>query len=271
MPAAPSPLRAEAKSMYLASGGKEKLRSIAEKLSIPEKTVSGWKSKDCWDNELSGVLPKKKRSTPKKKGAPKGNKNAKGNRGGRAPNGEKNGNYQHGGYAAILWDSLDADEMIIAVSDMPDAEALLGEEIRLCSIRERRFMIAIKKYRDAPTGQSLSSIMRTEDKREFHEGEEEEKRLYEELRQQKQSEFKTSYYGHNVTVTSTTQSNIDIITTLESALSQVQGRKTRAITALAAVRLQNEKLKLEKLKMGVGDDDTLRRAKELLGGIKSAF
>lgn len=271
MPAAPSPQRAEAKSMYLASGGKEKLRSIAEKLGIPEKTVSGWKSKDRWEDELSGVLHKKNRSTPKKKGAPKGNKNAKGNKGGRAPNGAKNGNYQHGGYAAVLWDSLDQEERIIAESELPCEEDLLIEEIRLLTIRERRLMHAIKKYRDAPAGQSLASIMRFEDKKEFHEGEEQEELLYRELRLKKQGEDRVSYLGHNVSVTTTTQSNIDIIKSLEATLSQVQGRKTRCITSLAAVRLQREKLTLEKLKMGVGDDDQLRKAKELLGGIESAF
>lgn len=54
------------------------LRHIANTLGIPEKSVSGWKCKDRWEEKLSGVLQLKKWSTPKKSGAPKGNKNAAG-------------------------------------------------------------------------------------------------------------------------------------------------------------------------------------------------
>ena len=271
MPTAPSPKRAEAKSMYLASGGKEKLRTIAEKIGVSEGTLRGWKAKDHWANELSGALRKKERSAPKKRGAPKGNKNAVGNKGGGAPTGEANGNYEHGGYSKIYWDTLDADERVLFDAEPMDEEDMLVEQIMLLSIRERRLLLAIKKYRDSPGGQTIQSIMRIEDKTEFRDDEELEKARYLELREKKQAESLISYFGHNASITTTTQSTIEVIKSLEATLTQVQGRKLMCIKALAALRMSREKLGLEKLKMGVGDDDQLRIAKELLGGIESAF
>lgn len=278
MPTAPSPKRAEAKSMFLASGGKKLLRIIAEELELSEGTVRGWKAKDKWDDELSGTLrkkdaersTKKKRNAPKKKGAPKGNKNAAGHKG-VAPAGEENGNFKHGAYSEVYWSFLDEDERVLAEAEMADEELMLEEQIRLLSIRERRIMLAIAKYRSADGSQSIGSVMKFEAKKEFRKDEEDERARYEEIRQQKQDEDKVSYFGHDVTVTTTTTANIDIIKSLEATLTQVQGRKTRCITALASLRIQREKLGLEKLKMGVGDDDQLQRARELLGGIESGF
>lgn len=62
-----SPERDKAFELWKESGGQLPLRHIAETLSIPEKTVSGWKCKDCWEEKFNGVLQKKKRSTPNEK------------------------------------------------------------------------------------------------------------------------------------------------------------------------------------------------------------
>jgi phage terminase small subunit len=81
MPRQRSPDRDKAFEIYKQHKGSIQNREIARQLDIPEKTISGWKCKDKWDDQLNGVLPKNKRSTPKKKnphGAPKGNKNATG-------------------------------------------------------------------------------------------------------------------------------------------------------------------------------------------------
>jgi phage terminase small subunit len=76
-----SPNRDKAFEIYRKNNGTIALREIAKILETPEKTISGWKSKDKWDEEMNGVLQKKIRSTPKeknKKGAQPGNKNSKG-------------------------------------------------------------------------------------------------------------------------------------------------------------------------------------------------
>lgn len=243
MPKAPSPARAEAKALYLASNGKEKLRIIAEKLSVPEKTISGWKAKDKWDEGLNGVLrkntPKNKRSTPKKRGAPKGNKNAVGNVGGTgAAKGKANPSYQHGAYTDVYWDMLDENERALLEEGHDEAEQLLIEQIQLYSIRERRLMTAITKLRDQKGQFSMSGLQRFENKREF--SDDAEKQMYDELVLQKKSEDKISYIGHSYQLTTVTEANINVIQRLESELTKVQRAKTSCIDTLARIRAQKE-------------------------------
>lgn len=70
MPKARSPERDQAYELYKNSKGLMPLREIARQLNMPEKSVSGWKCKDKWDDQINGVLHTKikdKRSTPKSK------------------------------------------------------------------------------------------------------------------------------------------------------------------------------------------------------------
>lgn len=80
-----SPNRDRAFDIFKEHNGNIQNREIANILEAPEKTISGWKVKDKWNEKLNGVLQTKIRSTPKekkKRGAPKGSKNALGNKGG---------------------------------------------------------------------------------------------------------------------------------------------------------------------------------------------
>jgi len=72
------PKRDEAFEIFKKHNGNIQNREIARILDIPEKTISGWKSKDKWNDKLNGVLQKNERSTPKKRGGQPGNKNALG-------------------------------------------------------------------------------------------------------------------------------------------------------------------------------------------------
>ena len=91
MPRARDPKREQARKLWEASGRTIKLRELAEKLQIPEKTISGWKAKDGWGKKNDQSTPNDERSvadnTPKRKrgaqpghppqgGAPKGSANA---------------------------------------------------------------------------------------------------------------------------------------------------------------------------------------------------
>lgn len=67
MPKARSPERDRAYEIYKESNGLITLREIASRLGVPEKSVSGWKSKDSWDKKINGVLQSNIRSTPKRK------------------------------------------------------------------------------------------------------------------------------------------------------------------------------------------------------------
>ena len=74
-----SPNRDNAFEIYKQHNGNIANREISNILDISEKTISGWKVKDKWNEKLNGVLQKKIRSTPKEKrnkgGQPR-NKNA---------------------------------------------------------------------------------------------------------------------------------------------------------------------------------------------------
>lgn len=98
MPRERSPNRDKAFEIYKEHGSKIENRRIAEMMNIPEKTISGWKCKDKWDEQLNGVLQTKERSTPKKHGAPPGNKNAVGHG---APAGNRNAE-KHGFFTKYL-------------------------------------------------------------------------------------------------------------------------------------------------------------------------
>ena len=81
-----SPNRDKAFEIYKESNGNIQNREIAKLLEVSEKTISGWKVKDKWNEKLNGVLQTEKRSNPLKrnKGGQPGNKNATG------PPGNKN-------------------------------------------------------------------------------------------------------------------------------------------------------------------------------------
>lgn len=78
MPRQRDPKRDEAFEIFKKHNGNIQNREIARILDVPEKTISGWKSKDKWNEKLNGVLQKNERSTPKKRGGQPGNKNALG-------------------------------------------------------------------------------------------------------------------------------------------------------------------------------------------------
>lgn len=69
-----SPARDEAFEIYKKYNGEITLREIAKQLDVPEKSISGWKVKDKWNDKINGVLQKNKRSTPKEKVNKKSNK-----------------------------------------------------------------------------------------------------------------------------------------------------------------------------------------------------
>ncbi|WP_121615226.1 terminase small subunit [Virgibacillus halodenitrificans] len=61
------PRRDEAFEIWKDLKGEITNRALAERLDVSEKTLSGWKSKDKWNDKLNGVLQSNKRSTPNKK------------------------------------------------------------------------------------------------------------------------------------------------------------------------------------------------------------
>ncbi len=217
-----------------------KYKDIAEKYGVSLSAVKSWASRHWKKDKVATSKTKKsqpeKKSQPKPRGAPKGNKNAVGNKGG-APLGSQNA-LKHGGYSAVYWDTLDEEERELIESTPTDEEQLLIEQIRLFSVRERRIMAAINKYRNMKGGLAVSGVISSHTKREFDN--KEEKELYEDLRRKKIGEEKISYLGHDKFTQTMTEASINIVQRLEAELTRVQRAKTQCISELAKHRLEKE-------------------------------
>lgn len=216
-----------------------KPKQLSEKTGISINTIKSWIKRDKAKKaaEEASATKQKAGAPPKrKKGAPVGNKNAEGHG---AP--ERNQNaVKHGAYSKIYWDSLD-DEELDMISDIPrDEEELLLEQIKFFALRERRFMKAIKQYKDIKGGLSVSSVFTSKNKRDIKD--EEEKKLFEEIRKEKIAEKKISYLGEQYLVNTTTEATINIIQRLERELTQVQAKKTKVIDSLIKLRLEKRKM-----------------------------
>lgn len=223
-----------------------KYKDIAEKYEVTVSCVKSWaarywnkqkdKGKVATDNKKS-CNQKSVKSQPKSRGAPKGNKNALGNNGG-APLGNTNA-LKHGGYSQIYWDTLDEEERELIETAERNEEELLLEQIRLFSVRERRLMQAISKYRQLEKkdkgGLAVSGVITSHQKRAFSDDDEgkAEREQYNALKQEKIEEGKISYLGYDKYTQTTTEATYNIILRLERELTAVQSKKTKCIEALA--------------------------------------
>lgn len=236
MPRAPDDKKTSAEKLYLEGMA---LVDISKKLGIPEGTVRSWKNRYGWGSTSKknkcNVAKKPSATLQKKKGAPKGNKNAVGHKNVVPPPDVT----KHGGYSSVYWDVLDDEEKGL-IEDLPkDEEELLLEQIQLFSVRERRIMKAINKYRNSEQPVAISYTSRNETKRSFDN--DADKELYDQKQRQKIEEDKL-LPGHSYNVSTQTENKDQIILRLESELSNVQAKKTKAIDALAKLHLEKQRL-----------------------------
>lgn len=256
-----SPERKEAERLYLESGGTMKLVDIASRMGIPDSRVRKWKSLDQWEAKLntgSGKNSKKKsmeRSTsakgnaPPKRGAPYGNKNAVGGRGN--PHPVLPDNTKHGGYVPVYLDMLDDEEKAMFQEISTDPEQQLIEEIQLYSIRERRIMQAIAKYREQKGDVAVSDMVRYDTKRTFKSQEEEES-YNKRVEQKVKAGDRLPGEPYNLE-THTTNKDM-VVARLEQELSTVQGKKNKAIDSLYKLRLERAKIESESIGSAAVDD-----------------
>lgn len=244
--------RVEAERMYLEAKGDIKLVEIAKTLGITDSKIRKWKSTDNWDGKLNPASSKSKkkqveRSTSKtkkrsplreversikKKGGQPGNKNAVGN--------ETTGNpapvppIVHGGYSKHYWNGLDDDEKEILNEMSKDPLILLTDTIKICTLRERKLLMAIKRYTAEPM--YVSSVITSKQNRKFKNDKEREEY---ERRVQEKIDSHERMPGEVENVTTTAQATVDLVQRLQRELTTVSNQKTRAIEALS--RLQAEK------------------------------
>lgn len=249
MPRAPSDKKMEAEKLFKKG---MKLVDIAKKLGIPEGTIRSWKNRGKWgeksskknrcnvakdETEGNATLQKRKR------GGQPGNRNAEGSKGGSAPLRNKNAE-THGAYSKVYWDALD-DEELTLIESMEDAEEEhLIMQLQMFSVRERRLMRSIKKYREIEAenhGLSVKAASKT-----------------------KKIEDITDFDGESigvgkykkVTETSVTHTEavMNSIMALEAELTKVQRAKTKAIEALSKIRFERMKIDNESAGSEAVDD-----------------
>lgn len=258
MPRAPSEKMIEAEKLFNSGMA---MVEIARKLGVSAGTVRSWKNRYKWgddskktkkancnvaknENKKSATLQKKK------KGGQPGNRNAKGGSGNPNPKPPPK-KVKHGGYSKVYWDVLSEEEKEL-IEDMPDnTEILLLQQIQLFSVRERRIMQAINKYRNMEGPVAISFSNRTENKRTFKDEAEEKK--YNEI-VEKLVRNGERMPGNGYQVFTQTDNKDQIIARLESELSNVQSKKTKAIEALEKLRTEKEKRENENTGNDAVDD-----------------
>lgn len=208
-----SPNRDKAFEIYKESNGNIANREIAKILDISEKTISGWKVKDKWNDQLNGVLQKEIRSTPKekrKKGGQPGNKNATG------PPGNKNA-VTTGEFENIFFDTLEKDELNLIKSIDIEKRKLLEQEIQLLTVRERRMLKRIDDLK-----KSREVVIDTET-------------------HGTQGDSEVSLVNY--------ESKLNKIQNIEEALTRVQDKKQKAIDTLHKFEMDEQKLELTVMKL----------------------
>lgn len=225
-----------------------KYKEIADRHSVSENTVKAWAAryfkpkKESEQKKKVATKGKKKlqlssdklqpESPPekKKRGAPLGNTNAEGNSGG-APYGNTN-RLKHGLYSKVYLDTLDETERKLIEEIPTNEEELLIQQIELFTIRERRHLLMINKYREKITGLSVSQVIRSEWKKEKPKLDE----AVEEWSDEGEKDKDGRPLKHSYHLDTYTKANIDIVRSLENELTKIQAKKIQAIECLNRLR-----------------------------------
>ncbi|WP_288658915.1 phage terminase small subunit [uncultured Enterococcus sp.] len=232
------PRRDEAFELFKKSNGTITNREISEKLSVPEKTISAWKSRDKWNEVLQKdecSTSNNHCSTTNKGGAPIGNQNAIGNKGNsRAspPVGNKNA-LKTGEYETIFYETLSDKEKDIYSNLNNDPSFVLSEEIRLLKIRQLRMM---KRIKEAESGLNDEEIDRLQQLRKFKTPIEKDGKKLEIKREVMQ----------DVQISRKTYRKIDDILSIEDSLTRISNQLSKAIKQMNELYITDYKTDLMK-------------------------
>lgn len=232
------PRRDEAFKLFKKSNGTITNREISEKLSVPEKTISAWKSRDKWNEVLQKdecSTSNNHCSTTNKGGAPIGNQNAIGNKGNNRaspPIGNKNA-LKTGEYETIFYETLSDEEKDIYSNLNNDPSFVLSEEIRLLKIRQLRMM---KRIQQAEAGLNDEEIERLQQLRKIKTPIEKDGRKLEIKREVMQ----------DVQVSRKIHRKIDDILSIEDSLTRISNQLAKAIKQMNELYITDYKTDLMK-------------------------
>jgi uncharacterized protein YjcR len=261
MPRAPSEKVTQAEKLF--NDGMAMVE-IAKKLGVSDGTVRSWKNRYRWGDKLKKnncnvakeINSKNATLQKKKRGGQPGNQNSKGVSKGKGNPTPKerispDAATKHGGYVPVFMDALDKDEQELIATVPEDTEAQLMEQIQLFSIRERRILQAINKYREQKGDVAVSSVTRFEEKRSFKDAEEEAEY---DMRQKQKVDCGKNLPGKAYSIQTNTSNKDMIIARLEQELSTIQSKKTKAIEALSKYRMEKAKMESESAGNDAVDD-----------------
>ena len=232
------PRRDEAFKLFKKSNGTITNREISKKLSVPEKTISAWKSRDKWNEVLQKdecSTSNNHCSTTNKGGAPIGNQNAKGNKGNSRsspPIGNKNA-LKTGEYETIFYETLSDEEKDIYSNLNNDPSFVLSEEIRLLKIRQFRMM---KRIQQAEAGLNDEEIDRLQQLRKIKTPIEKDGKKLEIKREVMQ----------DVQISRKTYRKIDDILSIEDSLTRISNQLSKAIKQMNELYITDYKTDLMK-------------------------
>lgn len=206
-------LRVKAFNIYQQHNGNIKIKDIANKIGVAETTVRAWKRRDNWDTAINldtvNVEDFKGKSINQK-----GNTNAVGGKGGEGgPFGNKKA-LSTGEFERIFWDTLTEDERVMAENIPMDKYYLLGEEIKLITVRERRMLKRLEIINNEPSDTLIEGI-KTQD-------------------------------GNDLM---TYENKVNKIMMIEEALTRVQDKKLKTVEMLHKFEMETLKYELNKLKI----------------------
>ena len=162
--------RERARLIYLRSGCKKSLPTIAKEIGVSYDTVKSWKRRDKWDEDPKAVshgapapapapedAPENAPAPKRKRGGQPGNRNAVGNSGG-GPPGNQNA-VTTGEYASILFSDM-TDEERALISSIPECTVdLMRNDLALLCVREKRMLARIASLQSsAENGMIYSAI-----------------------------------------------------------------------------------------------------------------
>lgn len=245
MPKERSENRQKAFKIWMESNCDKPLRDIASELGVSYDQVRSWKSMDKWEKMVrikedpkTGEL-----NVCRKLGAPVGNKRARGNKGG-APKGNQN-HFKHGAYSRLMSELL-TDKEKEAFEDESageNLEAELRKTLAALNAREIRLTSRIAELQVIYESQTIEESLEDTSTTEY----EEETGVF--IRGIK-VEGTGFYDGKKSKTTITNRAAVfNSLNTLEKELDRVHGRKIKVLSQLEAIRIDRERIELERKKI----------------------
>ncbi|MFK4568396.1 phage terminase small subunit [Enterococcus sp. UD-01] len=232
------PNRDKALEIFIEHNGEVANRKVASLLSVPEKTISAWKSRDKWNEVLQKnncSTTEEKCSTTNKGGAPPRNQNAKGNKGNKhaaPPSGNKNA-VKTGEFETIFVDTLTEEERDIYSNLSEDPSFILLEEIRLLKIRQHRMMKRIKEAEEGLNQKEIAELYELRGRKQFVDSEKNGKKIAVEVPVITMTEKKEKTFR-----------KIEDILSIEDALTRVSNQLARAVKQFGELELNKKRKKL---------------------------